>query len=164
MSSESILATFPTPASGLEVNVITGSGFAVTFDAAEAGDARRGPSPIETVLGNLAACTAMDVAAILRKKRQEMRGYQIAVTGERTDDHPRVYTSIVVEHRVVGAVEPEALRRSIELSATKYCPVSAMLSRGVEIEHRYRLWQGVAEGDGIAARVAVTGPTGARVD
>jgi putative redox protein len=164
MSSESILATVPTPMAGMAVDVVTGSGFAVTFDAADAGDARQGPSPIETVLGNLAACTAMDVASILRKKRQEARGYQVAVTGERADDHPRVYTRIVVEHRVVGDVEPEALRRSIELSATKYCPVNAMLARGVEIEHRYRLWQGAAEGDGIGARVAVTGPSGTTVD
>jgi putative redox protein len=162
--SESILATFATPMSGMEVDVVTGSGFAVTFDAAESGDGRRGPSPVETVLGNLAACTAMDVASILRKKRQEMRGYQVAVSGERADEHPRVYTRIMVEHRVVGNVEPEALRRSIELSVTKYCPVNAMLSRSVEVEHRYRLWQGAAEGEGISARVAVTGPAGTTVD
>lgn len=164
MSSESILATFVDPGTGTQVQAATGSGFAITFDSADAADARSGPSPVESVLATLAGCTAMDVAAILRKKRQAVRGYQIAVVGERAAEHPRVYTRIVVEHRVVGDVEPEAVRRSIELSATKYCPVSAMLARGVEIEHRYRLWQASPEGDGISARVAVTGPQGASVD
>jgi putative redox protein len=100
----------------------------------------------------------MDVASILRKKRQAATSYQVAVSGERSDEHPRVYTRIVVEHRVAGDVEPEALRRSIELSATSYCPVNAMLSRGVTVEHRYRL---VREGrDEVAALVVTTGPQG----
>jgi hypothetical protein len=66
-----------------------------------------------------------------------------------------------VEHRVSGQVEPEALRRSIELSATRYCPVSAMLSASVRIEHWYRLTG--AEGRTTEALVAVTGPKGSQV-
>jgi hypothetical protein len=58
-------------------------------------------------------------------------------------------------------VEAEALRRSIELSATRYCPVSAMLSRAVRIEHRYRLVG--AHGVEVEALVAVTGPEGSEV-
>jgi putative redox protein len=157
-TTNSILATFVDPAAGLAVDVATESGFALAFDTAEGGEARRGPSPTEVVLAALAACTAMDVAAILRKKRQRAIDYQIAVSGTRADKDPTVYTSIVVEHRVVGAVEPEALRRSVELSATRYCPVSAMLSASVTIEHRYRLWPARQEGDGVSALVTVTGP------
>jgi hypothetical protein len=53
------------------------------------------------------------------------------------------------------------LRRAIELSATSYCPVSAMLSHSVTIEHRYRL---AREGqEEVSALVAVTGPDGAKV-
>ena len=43
-------------------------------------------------------------------------------SGDRAEEHPRVFTAIRVEHRVRGAVEPEALRRSIELSATTLLP------------------------------------------
>lgn len=159
-TSNSILAVFVDPAAGLAVDGSTESGFALSFDTADAGEARRGPSPTEVVLAALAACTAMDVGAILRKKRQGAIDYQIAVSGERADKDPKVYTTIVVEHRVVGPVEPEALRRSVELSATRYCPVSAMLSASVRIEHRYRLWPGERVGDGLSALVTVTGPGG----
>src|SRR5215204_3224895 len=75
-------------------------------------------SPIEALLASLAGCTAVDVASILRKKRQSAVEYEVVVDGDRADEHPRVFTAIRVEHRVRGAVEPEALRRSIELSAT----------------------------------------------
>jgi putative redox protein len=98
----------------------------------------------------------MDVASILRKKRQPPESYQIAVSADSSAEHPKVFVRISVEHRVSGAVEREALRRSIELSATRYCPVSAMLSASVRIEHRYRLQR---EGEPARSElVVVTGP------
>lgn len=157
MSTMTSLATFADPAQGMLVTAESGSGFTINFDSSEA-ETRGGASPIESVLGSLAACTAMDVASILRKKRQVPIGYQIAVTGERTDQHPRVYTSIVIEHRVTGEVDPEAIRRSVELSATSYCPVSAMLSQSVRIEHRYRLMRNEHDDEPVSALVVVTGP------
>src|SRR5687767_11194834 len=115
------------------------------------------PGPKETLLAALAGCTSMDVASILRKKRQAAAGYEIAVDGESATEHPRMFTTIRIEHRVRGEVEVEALRRSIELSATRYCPVVAMLSAVATIEHRYRLTD--AGGAEHEALVAVTGPT-----
>ena len=116
--------------------------------------------PKEALLAALAGCTAMDVASLLRKKRQAAESYEIEVSGETAEAHPRVFRSISVEHRVGGAVEVEALRRSIELSATRYCPVSAMLSAVATIEHRYRL---TTDGTTRAAVVAITGPSGPHV-
>ena len=116
--------------------------------------------PKEALLAALAGCTAMDVASLLRKKRQVADSYEIEVSGETAGAHPRVFTTITVEHRIGGAVEAEALRRSIELSATRYCPVSAMLSAIATIEHRYRL---TVDGKSQRGLVAVTGPSGPRV-
>lgn len=158
MSTLSALATFADTAQGMHVAAESGSGFVIEFDSSEAGDARAGASPTEAVLAALAACTSMDVASILRKKRQVPVAYQIAVSGDRTAEHPRVFTSIIVEHRVTGEVDPEAVRRSVELSATRYCPVSAMLSHGVRIEHRYRLARSEQDDEPVSALVVVTGP------
>jgi putative redox protein len=114
------------------------------------------PRPKETLLAALAGCTAMDVASLLRKKRQTVDSYEIEVSAESAEEHPKVFTTITVEHRISGMVEPEPLRRSIELSATRYCPVNAMLSATVRIEHRYRLID--ASGVQHEALVAVVGP------
>jgi putative redox protein len=156
-----VLATVVDPGEAMRVDAVTGTGFQLVFDTADAGADRAGPSPTESVLAALAACTSMDVGSILRKKRQPAASYRIAVTGEKADEHPQVYTSIVVEHQVAGDVEPESLRRAVELSATTYCPVSAMLSRSVRIEHRYRLRQG--DGNEVSALVAITGPEGPQI-
>jgi putative redox protein len=155
------LATVLDPRQAVRVEVLTGTGYTLTFDTAEAGADRAGPSPSETVLSLLAACASMDVSSILRKKRQPPTSYRIAVTGEKRDEHPQVYTGIVIEHQVAGEVEPEAVRRAVELSATMYCPVNAMLSRSVRIEHRYLLRQG--DRDEVSALVAITGPEGTQV-
>jgi putative redox protein len=96
------------------------------------------------------------VASILRKKRQRVDDYRIEVTAQKADEHPQVFTAITVEHCVTGEVTVEALRRSIELSATAYCPVSAMLSATVPIDHRYRLRRD--GGDDEIGLAAHTGP------
>jgi putative redox protein len=158
----SALATFVQPADGMSVEALSRSGFRVRFDTLGPDQGGAGASPTETVLAALAACTAMDVASIMRKKRQRIERYQIMVTAEKADEHPQVFTSIVVEHRITGHVSAEAVRRSVELSATAYCPVSAMLSRAVPIEHRYRLQLPElqeAEPAGESELVLVTGPT-----
>lgn len=154
----SVLASFVDPAEGLRVEAATDSGFPLSFDTLAPGEGGMAASPTEALLAALAACTAMDVASILRKKRQPVDAYRIAVSGQKADEHPQVYTSIVVEHQVFGDVSVAAVRRAVELSATAYCPVSAMLSASVSIEHRYRL-QRAAESGSEAGLVIATGPT-----
>jgi putative redox protein len=97
-------------------------------------------TPMELVLMALAGCTGMDVADILRKKRQTVESMEIRVRGARTEDHPRVYSAIELEYIVSGKeVSAEAVARSIELSMTKYCAVGAMLSPNVPIRTSYRI-------------------------
>lgn len=153
-----VMATFTDPAGALRAEVQTGSGFTVTVDSGEA-TVPAGAAPREMVLVGLVGCTGMDVASILAKKRQALDRYQVAVTADIAPDPPRVFTRIVIEHRVSGAVDVRALRRAIELSATRYCPVSAMLGHAVPLEHRYRLQQpGRPDREGL---VVTTGPQGA---
>jgi putative redox protein len=159
-TTRTLSATFVEPGpdadNRLRSEAATESGYQLLFDTLTAGEGGIGPSPTDTVLAALAACTAMDVASILRKKRQRVDDYRIEVTGRKADEHPQVFTAITVEHQVAGHVTVDALRRSVELSATAYCPVSAMLSASVPIDHRYRLRrEGMDDETGLAAH---TGP------
>lgn len=157
--STRILATVDPARSRVDVRTEGGQPIALDADPPEGDDSAAGPK--EALLAALAGCTAMDVAAILRKKRQRAATYEIAVSAESAAEHPKVFTTITVEHRVSGEVEAEALRRSIELSSTRYCPVNAMLSKSVTIEHWYRL---LADGgEPREALVSVVGPAGIRV-
>lgn len=115
------------------------SGFDVPLGAAAAvGGDDDGFRPLELMLVSLAGCTGMDVLSILRKKRQDITGFNVRVDAERSDEHPKVFTSITVYYNVRGhEVDPKAVERAIELSETRYCPAQAMLVQAVPIHHEY---------------------------
>ena len=120
----------------------------------------QGGSPVETILSALGACTAMDVVSIALKKRQDLESYRIRVTGNQRDEYPQVFTEIEVVHAFVGRdLSEAALRRCIELSATKYCPVNAMVSAGAtQVHHRYRIHSAGAQPYEAEGEVIATGP------
>lgn len=145
---------------GLRLVATSGSGHSIVMDDAT-GDS--GARPAEMLMLAQAGCTAMDVVAILRKKRQSIANYEIRVAGEQRDEpHPHVFERVRIVHVVEGDVDAEAVRRAIELSATKYCTVTANLASGVaEIRHAYVVRD--AAGDEHYGEVVVTGPN-ERVD
>lgn len=148
-------ATVALEGEGLRLIARTGSGHTVVMDNGE-GDT--GPRPAELLVVAQAGCTAMDVVSILRKKRQAFTRYEVRVAGvQRPDPPPHVYEQMRIVHVVEGDVEVEAVRRAIELSATKYCTVTANLASGVtEIHHSYIVRDAVGEEHyGV---VIVTGP------
>ncbi|HEU5317713.1 MAG TPA: OsmC family protein [Chloroflexota bacterium] len=93
-----------------------------------------------------------------RKMRQDVTGYRIHVRGERRARHPMIITSIAVEHEVSGrSLNPEAVRRAVDLSVHRYCSVSAMLEGAVGLAVTYRV---VDEASGAVATGSVTAGTG----
>ena len=134
----------------------SGSGHVVALDSS-AGDT--GMRPAELIPLALAGCTAMDVISILRKKRQDVRHYEVEATGEQEADHPNAFTRIDVRHVIDGPeIDVQAVRRAIELSATKYCSVGATLSSGIaEVHHSYVVHDPVAADR--SAEVIVLGPS-----
>jgi putative redox protein len=119
----------------------SGSGHTITIDtSADHGGQNHGPTPMELLLLGLAGCTGMDVIAMLRKARQDVTDYEVHAEGERADTHPRVYTHIVVTHTVHGRnLDPRIIARSVELSATRYCPAAATLGAVARIEEVVRV-------------------------
>lgn len=117
-------------------------------------------SPVETIVVSLAACSAMDVISIAVKKRQSITSYRVQVEASQRDEYPQVLTRVDVVHEIEGPLVSEAaIRRAIELSATKYCPVNAMLSAGAtEVHHGYRIRNTGPEPFEAEGEVVVTGP------
>jgi putative redox protein len=140
---------------GLQIVASTGSGHTIVMDDA-AGNA--GARPAEVLIVAQAGCTAMDVVSVLRKKRQAVTRYEIRVVGEQRDDpHPHVFERIRIVHVVEGEVAVDVVRRAIELSATRYCTVTANLASGVTaIRHTYIVRD--AAGEEHYGEVVVTGP------
>ena len=116
-------------------------GYSMPLDGTPAvGGDGNGFEPMELIAIGLAGCTAMDTISILQKKRQDVTAFEVQIHAERATEFPKVFTHIIVEYIVTGhQVDPTAVERSIELSATKYCPAQAMLSKVCIIEHKYSI-------------------------
>ena len=122
----------------------TNSGFSVPLDALpEAGGVQGGFDPLGLMVVSLGGCTAMDVISILQKKRQQITHFDVKVHAEQAVEHPRVFTSAVIEYEVTGHhVDEVAVRRSIELSALRYCPAQNMLGKVFPIALKYSIFEG----------------------
>jgi len=85
-------------------------------------------TPMEHLLLAVAACTAMDVVAILRKMKQELTAYRLEIRGERAPEHPRRFTEVVITHYLQGNnLDPKAVEKAVQLSDERYCSASATL-------------------------------------
>ncbi len=128
----------------------SGSGHAVVMDDAEG---HSGPKPIEFALMALGGCTAFDVIQILRKMRQHVTDYEVELRAEQCAEPPTVFTHVKIHHRLRGHVDPEAVRKAIHLSETKYCSVGAMISKTAHIEATFEILpERVAESAGEVTR------------
>jgi putative redox protein len=108
------------------------SGHTITFDTDSAH--ANGPTPMEAVLMALCSCTSVDVVSILEKKREPITGLTVSATAEQAPAPPRVFTRIKLTYRIRGAVSKAAAEAAVSLSKTKYCSVSKMLEKAVEID------------------------------
>jgi putative redox protein len=114
--------------------------FTIPFDS---GPEARAANPMLNLLGSIAACVAMDVISILRKKRLAITGYTVEMSAERAEQHPKRYTSVTLVHRVTGHDVPlEALEEAVRLSQERYCSVHFTLDPAMPVTSRCEVAEG----------------------
>ncbi|KGD79546.1 MULTISPECIES: OsmC family protein [Tatumella] len=113
------------------------SGHQVLMDG-NSGD--KAPSPMEMVLMATGSCSAIDVVSILQKGRHEVADCEVRLTSERREEAPRLFTHINLHFIVSGHnLSDNVVERAVTLSAEKYCSVSLMLGKGVNITHSFEV-------------------------
>lgn len=113
----------------------TGGGHFFLMDDKEGAS---GPKPIEMAAAALAGCTAFDVITILRKKRQEITGYEVHVEAEQAQQPPMVFTEVRIRHVISGHdIDHAAVEDAIRLSEEKYCAVGNMINKTAKFSTSY---------------------------
>ena len=128
---------------GLSFTGIAGTGYEVPLGAdPEVGGTNDGFRPLELMAVSLAGCTSMDVVSVLKKKQQDVTAFEVKVHADQADEFPKIFTHTVITYLVTGHnVDEAAVVRSIELSATKYCPAQAMLNKVVPMDLVYEIYE-----------------------
>ncbi len=136
MASESVVTARHTGGVRFEIDGEMGQHLAVDTAGNDAHDY----TPMELLLGALAGCLGISVVPVLRKMRLDVTGYEIRVRGTKSEEHPRVFTDIAVEHTVRGpGLNREQVERAVTLAEERYCGVSAMLGRSAHVTHTIRV-------------------------
>ncbi len=111
------------------------NGHKITIDADErVGGTDRGPRPKPFMLFSLGGCTAMDVISILKKMRVDVQKFEVKVSGEITEEHPKHFFKMHVTYEFWGKDLPMAkLEKAVNLSEERYCGVSAVYKKVMPI-------------------------------
>lgn len=111
----------------------------MTDAPAEAGGDDAAASPKKLMMVALAGCTGVDVVEILKKMRVELDDLVITIEAELTDEVPSVYSAMHIIYEFRGDRLPEdKLKRAVELSQEKYCGVSLMYKKIMEVTWEIR--------------------------
>lgn len=108
------------------------AGHKVLMDSSlENGGKNNGVRPMQMLLMGLGGCSAIDVAMILKKQRQELTDFKIEIDGEREKGkEPSIWENVHIIFHLEGPnLDADKAARAVELSMTKYCSVAETLRR-----------------------------------
>lgn len=95
-------------------------------------DVKKGQSPTELLLSSLAACGAVDIVVMLKKRKKTVTRFTIETEGKRREEPPRYYTDIHCTYIITSPdVTEEELLKTAKLSLEKYCSVASSLKSNI---------------------------------
>lgn len=111
-------------------------GLTVEMDAKTPIGSSSAMTPKELLLAAVCGCTGMDVVALLKKYRQAFSSFAVLADATSAEGkYPAVFTQVHLTYQVSGEIDPAKAIEAVTLSQTKYCSVSAMVSKAVPIAY-----------------------------
>jgi len=106
----------------------------------DVGGENAGPGPKRLLMVALAGCTGMDVVSILKKMHVELDFFNLKIEGDLSDEHPKFYKSMHIIYQFKGKdLDPEKLRKAVDLSQEKYCGVAATLRKALDLTYEIQI-------------------------
>ena len=103
-------------------------------------DDKKAQSPTELLLSAVAACAAVDIVSMIKKRRKTLLDFKGEASGTRRDDHPRKFTSIHLHYDITSPdLNDDEVKRIIDLAVEKYCSVAATINESAELSHSFSI-------------------------
>ena len=97
-------------------------------------------SPTELLMLAMGACSSDDVLNILKKMRKDVENYRCEVTAEKRDTDPKMLKYGEIHYIFQGDVDPDSVKKAINLSLEKYCSVSLTVKNaGIPVSYYYTI-------------------------
>ena len=112
----------------------------IMYDASDDNGDLVGFGPKALMLSSLAGCSGLDVDSLLKKMRAEVADFNIIVTGELTEEHPKFYHKVHVDYHFYGTgLKEDKITKAVNLSVDRYCGVMEMFRQFAEISTKIHL-------------------------
>ena len=112
-----------------QFETIDEAGQSMTMDIPEdQGGHGNGVRPMQALLSALGGCSGVDVVMILKKQKETLDHYEMAISGERAvGKEPALWETIHVVFKLKGSMTKEKAEKACALSIDKYCSVAETL-------------------------------------
>ncbi len=148
MSADAATTTSKVGVEWVEGDLFVGSdeeGHSVVFDYSLASPSKkpgpRGIGPMNALLASLGACSGMDVAAILLKRKQKLSSLKVEVSGKRPQyGFPKPFTEVHLRYLVGGeSLDERYVKEAVTDSMTKFCSVAATVNVKAKVSYSYEI-------------------------
>jgi putative redox protein len=93
-------------------------------------------SPKQLLLAAVCGCTGVDVAARMRKHKQDVKSLRIHADAVKREGKPATFDSITLDYFLEGALDEAVVLEAVEKSQTEECGVSAIVASHCPIRWR----------------------------
>jgi putative redox protein len=108
--------------------------------AAHVGGKGRGFRPPELLMYSIAGCMGIHSYEALLKAGKHVDGVEVETDGERRDDHPKVFTKIMLKFRFKGSdLTDKDIGDAIDVALNKTCSIAAMINKVAPISCEYQI-------------------------
>lgn len=106
-------------------------GHVVRMDTSpETGGDNFGVRPMQMLLMGLGGCSGIDIVSILKKQRQDLKGFRTYIEGEREKGkEPSLWENVTIVFELTGKIDQDKAERACALSMDKYCSVAETIRK-----------------------------------
>ena len=122
-----------------EYYAVSEQGIRVDIDMLAA-DEKKAMSPMQLLLSGVVSCAAVDLVAMVKKRRKTIVEFSGEIEGVRRDEIPKKFTEInIVYHFVSPDLQEEEAQKLVNLAVEKYCSVASSLDPSIIMSHGVKI-------------------------
>lgn len=106
----------------------------------ERGGSNSGPRPKPLMLASLGGCSGLDVVSMLKKMKIYPEYFNMKIIADQTEELPKRYYKIHIIYEFKGSdLQVGKIKKAIELSQDKYCGVSAVYKKSIDMTYEIKI-------------------------
>ncbi|MEQ8777693.1 MAG: OsmC family protein [Marinoscillum sp.] len=101
-----------------------------------AAENKKAMSPMQLLLSGVVSCAAVDLVAMVKKRRKTLLAFSGEIDGTRREEYPKKFTDIHVKYTFTSPdLQEEEAEKLVNLAVEKYCSVAATINESTKITH-----------------------------